>query len=268
MSGVNTLRNRLNKTGGEVDPEQELPIPGFVRVNLLPSSIAEKARVGQAKKIAGIAVGVAVVATGGLWFLAQLDAAAAQEDLTAAETKGAQLQGELAQLAEVPAIFEAAQTAEQALNTTMGEEVRWSFLLNQLSFSTPSGVTLENISGKTGSAAKAADAATDSAASALLPVVSPVGSMTFTGQADSFNKVAAWLDSLHVLQDYTYPFFSDASESSEGSFDSSVQFDSTAELTPKALSGRYGPTEQAETAKPDPGSSTPGSSSDTEGSGQ
>ena len=241
MSAGTSLKERLGRKTDESRVEEQ-PIPGFVRVNLLPDTYLERARVATAKRIAAGAVGGALVATVGLWGLAQVEASRAQSDLDAAQATAATLQAELNQYRQVPIVFAAADTAQAALNNAMGREVRWSFLLNQLSFSTPSGVTLVTISGQTGAAPIEEEAETQVAGD-LLPPTSPVGSMQFLGQASSFGAVASWLESLATLQDYVYPFFTDATDAGTDAFETAVQFDSSAELTDAALSGRYGPPE-------------------------
>jgi hypothetical protein len=85
--------------------------------------------------------------------------------------------------------------------------------------------------------------------------------MAFLGQAKSFGAVASWLESLATLQDYVYPFFTNAADSSVDSLNTSVDFDSSAELTDEALSGRYGPpgTSNNSGAQPSPNPSAPAS---------
>ncbi|MCH9801778.1 MAG: PilN domain-containing protein, partial [Actinomycetia bacterium] len=139
---------------------------------------------------------------------------------------------------EIPPIFLAAEQGQQSLTLAMSREVRWSFLLNQLSFSTPAGVTLESIGGQIIEAGSE-----EASPGGVFPLQPSEGTMTFTGTASSYNQVAAWLDSLTGLQDYTYPFMATASKAdaaTEGETTGGpVTWNSTANLSPNALSGRY-----------------------------
>ncbi len=223
-------------TSDTVDAPDERPFPGFVRVNLLPESIRERARVRRAKRIVALLILMVLLALAGLWYQAQRDIAAAQEQLTAAELRQTQLQGELGQYAEVPIVFATASKGQEALSAAMSAEVRWAFLLNQLSFATPAGVTLNTVQGNL-----AEGGPTQSSPGGVLPPVESVGTMTFAGSGSSFSEVAAWLDSLQTLKDYTYPFLTNSSKGETTTpGQGAIAWESTADLSSNALSGRYG----------------------------
>ena len=262
-----------NQVAAEETPElilEEKPIPGYVRVDLLPQEIIEKAAIRKARNLAVILLVVAVFIII-IWRLfLQLQIQSAEDELLRVEATGAQLQAEIAQYNEIPPVFAAADQGQQALTLAMGREVRWSFLLNQLSFSTPSGVDLESISGSV-----QLEGATETSPGDVFPLQPSEGTMTFSGSADSYSQVASWLDSLQGLKDYTYPFLASASggeassttsppPAAESESDSSAEdadgetdgdaattvepvaepdpgfsWDSTANLSPNALSGRY-----------------------------
>lgn len=262
-----------NQVAAEETPDlvlEEKPIPGYVRVDLLPQEIIEKAAIRKARNLAVILLVVAVFLIV-IWRLSlQLQVQSAEDELLRVEATGAQLQAEIAQYNEIPPVFAAADQGQQALTLAMGREVRWSFLLNQLSFSTPSGVELESISGSV-----QLEGATETSPGDVFPLQPSEGTMTFSGTADSYSQVASWLDSLQGLKDYTYPFLASASggeaasttsppPAAESESDSAAEdadgetdgdgattvepvpepvpgfsWDSTANLSPNALSGRY-----------------------------
>lgn len=248
-------------TPESIDVPDERPFPGFVRVNLIPLAIRERDKVRRVKRfIAGMMIGVLLVLAG-LWYLAQRDIAAAEERLTAAELQQTQLMGQMAQYAEVPLVFATAAKGQEALSGAMSTEVRWAFLLNQLSFATPAGVTLNGVQG-----AIAAEGPTQTSPGEVLPPMESVGTMTFVGTGSSFSEVAAWLDSLQALKDYTYPFLTNStkdagSEASPTSPTSptggQISWGSTANLSPNALSGRYGTPPPAAPPAGSAGSGTP-----------
>ncbi len=239
---MSLLTSRKNKdevdqaTPESVDAPDERPFPGFVRVNLLPEAIRERARVKRAKRIVAVLMILVLLLLGFLWYLAQRDIAAAEERLAAAELQQSQLQAELAQYAEVPAVFAAASKGQEALSGAMSSEVRWAFLLNQLSFATPAGVTLNTVTG-----AIAQEGPTQTSPGEVLPPMESVGTMTFAGTGSSFSEVAAWLDSLQTLKDYTYPFLTNSTKGETTTPGAgAISWESNANLSPNALSGRYG----------------------------
>lgn len=251
MSASGGVLSRLKRREHDPSEFDERPIPGYVRADLLPPQVAMLEQVRKAKRIAASMVTAAVAVNAGLWVMAELDANSAQQQLAQVEAETAQLNVQMAQYAQVPKVFAAAALAQESLAAAMGREVRWAFLLNQLSFSTPPGVTLLSITGQVYEPAGSTgtETGTDSSGNPALPVISNVGSMTFSGTAISFDSVASWLDSLEKIKDYTYPFLTDAS-AEEGT---NVKFTSSARLTDLALSGRYSTKpEGAGTPQPSP----------------
>lgn len=226
------------ETGAPALPDfsDERPLPGYVRVDLLPESLRERERIARAKRFAALFVVITLLLLAGLYALARNDLSAAETELAAAEGRNAELQAQLAQFAEVPAAFAAADAANAALSGAMAREVRWSFLLNQLSFVTPSGVTLDSIAGQI------AEGVTPNSPGGVLPLKDSVGTVTFSGTGTTFAEVAAWLDSLTALKDYTYPFLTN---STKDETTGDITWESTADLSTNALSGRYGTPEPA-----------------------
>lgn len=252
-----------------IDVPDERPFPGYVRANLLPNSIRERAKVTVAKRIAVLLVVLAALIVAGLYYLAQRDIANAQEQVDAAQLRNIQLQGQVAQYAEVPAVFAAASKGEEALGEAMSAEVRWAFLLNQLSFATPAGVSLTTVQGTI-----AEDGPTQTSPGDVLPPIESVGTMTFAGTGSSFSEVAAWLDSLQTLQDYAYPFLTNSTKSDNSSGAGAapqsggpISWESTADLSSNALSGRYGTPPPAEPSAGSGGAS-PDTSAPSDGAGE
>ncbi len=246
-------------TPENLDVPDERPFPGFVRVNLIPPTIQEREKVRRVKRIIAVLMLGVLLLLAGLWYLAQRDIAAAEERLEAAQLRQIQLEGELAQYAEVPLVFATASKGEQALSDAMSAEVRWAFLLNQLSFATPAGVTLNTVVGQI-----AAEGPTQTSPGEVLPPMESVGTMTFAGSGSSFSEVAAWLDSLQSLKDYTYPFLTNSSKSEATDTTTTspaggqIAWESTANLSPNALSGRYGTPPAAGTTEGTTGGGTSG----------
>lgn len=215
-----------------LDIPDERPLPGFVRVDLLPDRIRERQRIARVRRITAAALGGVVLLVVAGWWLANQDADHARADLAAAQAHRAQLSAEAAKYADVPVTFAAADAAVAARQAAMGGEVRWAFLLRQLTFTTPFGVQLDSINGQLADASAASNSP-----GGVLPMKQTVGTLTFTGTARQFPLVADWLDSLETVKDYSYPFLN---SSTKDETSHRISWQSNADLSPEALSGRYG----------------------------
>lgn len=206
--------------------------PVLPRVNLLPPEIAERAR---AKRIqAGLGGGLLVVVglVAGLYAAAAGSVTDATAELQAATATGTALQADKAEYAEVEAVYARAAAAEAMLTQAMGEEVRYSQYLNDLSLTVPDNVWLTSV---TFTQTPTATAPAATGAGSGEPVI---GTVTFSGVGFSHDDVAVWLDSLAGQKGYQNPYFTDSTKGLIGKRET-VAFTSTVELTSAALSGRY-----------------------------
>lgn len=197
------------------------------RVNLLPPEIEELRRFRriQVGLGAGVAAAIGVVAL--LLVAANGSVASANSEVEAATAEQSRLKAETAKYADVQAVYAQAQAAEVMLTEAMGEEVRYSRFLSDLSLSVPENVWLKNLTFTQGEV-PAAVGSTEPG----------IGSVTVTGVGFSHDDVAVWLESLAGQPGYTNPYFSSSTESLIGPR-TVVDFTSTAELTSEALSGQY-----------------------------
>ena len=202
------------------------------RVNLLPPEIAEKRQFRRIQLALGSAVLASVGVVGLLFVSANHSVSSAQTDLDSANSQGTALQAEAAKYRNVTAIYAAAEAAQQQLTVAMGDEVRYSQMLNDLSLTIPSNVWVTNI-GYTSAAAPAAGAATT-----VATTTPPVGTFSVTGVGFSHDDVAQWLEAVAGLKTYDSPYFSSSAESLLGTR-KIVTFTSTANVTQKARSNRY-----------------------------
>jgi Tfp pilus assembly protein PilN len=205
--------------------------PTLPRVNLLPPEIAQKRAFRRVQMCMGGAVLGSVAVVGLLYLSAAHGVTSAQSDLDAARTQQATLQQQVSSYAGVTAIYNAADAAQAQLTVAMGDEVRYSQLLNDLSLAIPGNVWLTSLSYTQGGPAAAAAAASAGG-------VAPIGTGTFQGVAFSHDDVATWLEAMGRLKTYANPFFSSSTEALIGSRPS-VNFSSTVDVTPTAQSHRY-----------------------------
>jgi Tfp pilus assembly protein PilN len=202
-------------------------LPVLPRVNLLPPEIAERVRFRRIQYALGGGV-LAAVGVVALLYLAAVgsvnDATTELETATAANTV---LTAETAKYAEVQAVYAQAAAAQAMLTSAMGEEIRFSQYLNDLSLTVPENVWLQNVTFK--------QEATPSALGTTEP---GIGQVTFTGVGFKHDDVAAWLDSLAKQRGYTNPYFTSSTKALIGTR-ATVNFSSTVTMTPAALSGRF-----------------------------
>ncbi|MHB1613793.1 MAG: PilN domain-containing protein [Actinomycetes bacterium] len=217
------------------------------RVNLLPPEIAEAERLRKLQM--GLGAGLAVVVVGlGLAYVSassSVSSARSQLDATQAQTVG--LQAQAAQYSQVPATLAQVAAARAELTASMGQEVRWSYYLNDLALLMPANVGLTSLSINQ---------------SLSSPVTSPVGTagiatVSFTGNAKTHLDVAAFLDALASKEpDNADPYLASSTEtaaatsgsagsgsgaggSSAAAAQPEVNFSVSVTVTSKAYSNRY-----------------------------
>jgi Tfp pilus assembly protein PilN len=208
---------------------QAVTLDSLPRVNLLPPEIAETRRFRRIQMGLGAALLGAVGLVALLYVVASNSVSSAQDDLDAANATHTSLQAETVKYRDVTAVYARAAAAQAMLTQAMGEEVRYSQFLNDLSLTVPEKVWLKNVT--------FAQTAVAPAASGALATPG-IGTVTFSGIGFSHDDVAVWLESLATQKGYTNPYFSSSVEALIGTR-KTVTFSSTATITPAAYSGRY-----------------------------
>jgi Tfp pilus assembly protein PilN len=203
------------------------------RVNLLPPEIAAAQRLRVVQAGLGAGVLAAVVVVGGLFVVATGQQHSAQTDLDTAKATGTSLQAEQAKYADVPKVYAEVEARQAQLSQAMGQEIRWSYFLNDLSLRTPAKVWLTNVT-----VTENVDGATTAPAAPTGWGTPGIGTVTFQGKGFTHNDVASWLRALGQQPGLADPYFTQSVQEGEGD-QSSVNFNSQAVITDKALSGRY-----------------------------
>lgn len=221
----------------------------FPRVNLMPDEIAEEARIRRAKLVLVGAAAVSVAVAGSLYMLAGSEVNAAQESLDQATARGAVLATEVAQYADVPKARADLVSAQTQQYLAMGGEVRWSFLLNNLSLTLPKGTSLTEFKGLIDGVAPAAAAATGGAAetsSASILGKPAIGEIQYAGEARGYTDVASLLDVLAKQKTLVDPYPGSVQEAEAAATGSGstgggqgYTFTATASVSDKSLSHRY-----------------------------
>jgi Tfp pilus assembly protein PilN len=197
------------------------------RVNLMPREIAEGRRFRRIQIALGGGVLGAVGVVALLFVAASGSVDTANEELTVAQAEHSRLQAETAKYADVTAVYAQAAAARAMLVEAMGQEVRYSRFLSDLSLSVPENVWIKNL------------VFSQAGAEAAVGSTEPgIGSVTVSGVGFSHDDVAVWLESLAGQKGYANPYFSSSTEALIGPR-TVVNFESTATLTSDALSGAY-----------------------------
>lgn len=204
------------------------------RVNLLPPEIEAARRFRRVQAGLGLTVVAAAGVVVGLYVSAVSSVDEAQGELDAATATHQTLQAEAARYAEVPAVLAEVDTVEAQVGQALGQEIRWSYLFNDLGVRIPLNVWLTQVTvTQDVDGTLVADPAT--APAGALP---GIGSVQFTGKALKHNDVAAWLDAIAEQRGYADPYFSTSAREQIGERDV-VGFTSSVTVTEDALSRRY-----------------------------
>lgn len=200
------------------------------RVNLLPPEIAQRAKARKAQ-VAMVATGLAAVAVVGVMYTnAQAKISQANEEKASAAAANVKLRADLAALQHVQEMRTQVDQANATLVSAMANEVTWSRYLHDLTLTIPENVWVTSFT---------ATVSGPSAAGGAGAVLDPgLGTVTFTGKAFTHDDVAAWLESLAKEKGYVNPYFTQSREEMIGTR-KVVDYTSTANLSPAALSGRY-----------------------------
>jgi Tfp pilus assembly protein PilN len=206
------------------------------RVNLLPPEIAEQAKFKRVQAGLGGGVLVALGLVGVAFVVANGQVSSAQDDLATQEARNRTLTAQQAQYAEVPVVYAAVDAARARLAQAMGREIRWSYVLNDLSLATPSKVWLTSMTVTPNNDDTAVGGAATPATDTYLQP--GLGTVTFEGKGYRHNDVASWLLALGKEPGLKNPYFTSSKVEQIGEQDT-VTFTSQATITEDALSGRW-----------------------------
>lgn len=201
-------------------------------VNLLPPEIAERRRATVVKLRLGAVVVAAAAVVGLVYVQVSGGVGPAQDRLAAAQAQSTTLQHQISALSNVTKTQKELEAAKAAVSKALGNEVRWSRYLNDLSITLPSNVWVTNVSiAENGAPTSAASSSAAASANGL-------GTLTIQGNALSFNDVAVWLETLAKEKGYTNVWLTQGGTKLIGDT-SVVNFTSTVAFTPDVLSKRY-----------------------------
>jgi Tfp pilus assembly protein PilN len=206
------------------------------QVNLMPPEIAAAERLHQLQRGMVGAVVLSALMVGGLYYHAKQGMSSAQHSLASTQAQNAALESKYHALDYVTADFTAAQAKQQMLDQAMGQEIRWSFVLQDLTTRIPNNVWLTSMT-----ASETTAPGSTAAPTTVTPgTTAGIGTVVFTGVAFAHDDVANWLESIAKVKGIADPTFSNSTKSAIGTR-GVVDFGSTATVSDKALSNRYTP---------------------------
>lgn len=198
-----------------------------VRVNLLPSEVAERNR--EARQRAGIAAAaVGLIGILGVLYLVQLSRVDnANEELAAEQARVAELQAEVAQLQEFQELQSQREAADTLLSSAFADEVSFAGILQDLAAVYPTDSQVDSLT----------VALTEGAQAELGAVRVPIGRITaggatLQGHAPGLERLLLELDK---VASFSNVFFSNSTRSEDGIAAFSLDID----LGKEARTGRY-----------------------------
>ena len=203
-----------------------------VKVNLLPREHAEETRARRVSRLSYTALGVVVLALGGVYANEWNNVRVAEQDRDDAEAEVARLEAELAELEEYRQIAEMLEAREATLAAAMSDEIAWARILNDLSLAFPSDASLESLSATATEPPELAEGDLDPG--------DPVGEVTVTGY--SIERYAPGVESVLIDFEGARGFFNSflQTASAEDRADSEItNFNGTINLDDDALTDRY-----------------------------
>ncbi|MGF1663640.1 MAG: PilN domain-containing protein [Kineosporiaceae bacterium] len=230
--------------GTAAPPEAVIPLTGLhpvARVDLMPPEVLRQRRFRRARRLMGLSVvGTALVAAAvsvGAW----QGAVGARGELAEEQARPRQLQAEAARFAEVPAVLGSIERARTSLSVTMGQEVGWYPVLDDITRSAPETVWFEQIT----LTAVPSDAVVED------PLATPgaVADVEMTGRALDHQDVVAWLDGMAGLATWTDPVFTESATETGEAADAGapLTFTTSARLSAEAYTQRFDPSQLAGT---------------------
>jgi len=225
-----------NVSGVPTQPVGTAKTGTLATVNLLPPEIYEAARFRRLQfGLAGVGL-AAVAVVGVLTYQGHHSVSAAKDQLASAQTQQTTLQTQLNGLQSVRDVYGQVAAKQAMLSRAMGDEIRWSTYLTDVSLRVPSNVWLTNVTATETGSTVTPGAPPPGGASPLL--ATGIGTVQFSGVAFSHDDVATWLDALAKEKGFTNVYFTSSTKGAIGPR-GVVNFVSQVTLSKAALSGRF-----------------------------
>lgn len=211
-------------------------VPVNPQVNLLPPDVAAARGLRTVQRWTVLSILAALLVVGLLYAVSMFQLVDARGELDAAQLRGTQLQGQIAEYAEVPQVLNELERAEQARTLAASTEVLWRPQLDALRAALPAGATVRTL--------------TVAGATPVVPAIAPVdplqpqgyGQIAFTASTATVPDSTAWVDALRAVPGLADPRIqSVVAETGDAGVTYTVT--GVVQYDEKALSGRFQTTE-------------------------
>jgi len=203
------------------------------KVNLLPPEILQARRFRVVQRVLAAVVLATLVLIGAGYSWAKIDQGNAQEALDDAAGQSALLNRQKSQYAEVPLWQQALANAKMARAEAMARDIDWPTFLEDLSATTPSGVTLKTVSVSLPDGGGLGQVGTVEAPDDL--VSAGIGTVIISGTADSLPVVATWLRNFTAMKGLDLALLDQAVQDPEAAPSVKIAFSSRIVITPTML---------------------------------
>jgi Tfp pilus assembly protein PilN len=217
------------------------------RIDLLPPVYAQR-RLERRNIVLVVVAGMVIfLLLFGWWVILGFRINAAESDLADVQARNATLQAEIAELQEFVELQNEVDSKRAALQTVFVGDLDWPSIMTEIAMVIPGEVWLTNLSASAG-ATEGATAVGTETNPIRIASGEPVGRIQFQGESLTMPGVAKWMIRLESVQEFFAIYLNRAGSVGDTGEETTVPtftFDSTLELGPEALSGRFQQREQS-----------------------
>ena len=116
-----------------------------VRINLLPEATKQRDRAAQQRSLAALAGVVLLAGLGGIYLWQSSQVSQAEEELVAEQLRSSELRGDQAELVAFQELADRRDRSTEVLQTTMGDEVSFAGILQDVALVMPPDTELETL---------------------------------------------------------------------------------------------------------------------------
>ena len=208
------------------------------RIDLLPASYQERRRQRRTVGLVVVAGMLVLLLMLGWWILLGSQVNSEKEKLDDAQRTNQQLQADIAELARFHDLQNEVTAKRTALVTVMTGDVDWPAVMTEIAMVIPGEVWLTGMTASAGMTEGASPVGTETAP-IRVSEQTPFGRISFQGRSLSIPGVAKWLVSLRSVKEFAAIWLNTATTTEITGQTTTVDFDSTLELSDRAASRRF-----------------------------
>lgn len=208
------------------------------RMDLLPVAYVERRKARRSISFVLLAGGLVLILLVAWYFVLRGQVANARDELAEVQQRNATLQAQIDELQRFADLESEVQAKRTALETVFAGDLDWPALLTEVAMVVPGEVWLDTLNSSAGDTEGATTVGTE-ANEIRISQQLPTGRIQFDGQSVCMPGVAKWLIRLATVKEFNAVWLSSALETDTRPGCEVVDFQSTLELSDKALSHRF-----------------------------